>query len=133
MNDRNGRESAPAVGEYLSSMDPREKLLRKVKVTKVMAIVETASYCCLLVPMFRKYLLDDHGTTNYLVLRIIAYFHGMIAAAFAVMAFDIRRPLRWSWAFFALTLVGPPGALVAHRRLSRDAVPEVVRARDMYF
>ena len=126
-------DEAPAVGDYLTSMDPRAKLVRKVRVLKVMAIVETVSYCCLLVPMFRKYLLDDHSQANYLALRIIAYFHGMVAAAFAVMAFDVRRPLDWSWQFFGVSLLGPPGALIAHWRLRHQPMPEIVRAQDMYF
>lgn len=123
----------PAVGDYLDSMDPRAKLVRKVRVLKVVAIVETISYCCLLVPMTRKYLLHDHSQTNYLVLRIIAYFHGLVAGAFAVMAFDVRRPMSWSWPFFGATLVGPPGALLAHWRLRHQPIPAVVRAQDMYF
>jgi integral membrane protein len=126
-------DDAPAVGDYLESMDPRAKLVRKVRVLKAMAVIETVSYCCLLVPMFRKYLLDDHTTANYLVLRIIAYFHGMVAAAFAVMSFDVRKPLRWSWGFFVVTLLGPPGALITHWRLRHDPLPDVVSADDMFF
>ncbi len=123
----------PEVGEYLTELDPRNRLLRKVKVTKWMAVVETVSYTALLVPMFRKYVLDDLSNSNYVTLRIIAYFHGIFAAAFAVMAFDIRKPMKWSWPFFALTLAGPPGAIIAAYRLRRDPVPDQVNMKDMFF
>jgi integral membrane protein len=126
-------ESTPNVGEYLTDNDPRIRLIRKVKVTRWMALLETLSYCALLVPMYRKHLLDDTSNGNYSMLRIIAYFHGIIAAAFAVMAFDIRKVMKWSWGFFVVTLLGPIGALIAHVRLRRQPIPDEVSADDMYF
>jgi integral membrane protein len=123
----------PEVGEYLTELDPRNRLIRKAKFTQFMALVETVSYACLLVPMFRKYALDDVSNANYVALRMIAYFHGIFAIAFAVMVFDIRRPLKWSWPFFALTLAGPPGAIIAAYRLRRDPIPQEVHMKDMYF
>lgn len=130
---RTNLDDTPKVGEYLTELDPRNRLIRKVKVIKWMAVVETVSYLCLLVPMTRKYVFDDRSNMNYVILRMIAYFHGIFAAAFAVMAFDIRKPLKWSWPFFFLTLAGPPGAMIAHWRLRRDEIPEEVRMTDMYF
>jgi integral membrane protein len=126
-------DDTPQVGEYLTALDPRNRLIRKVRVTKWMAIVETVSYCCLLVPMSRKYLGGNHTNSNYVALRMIAYFHGIFAAAFAVMAFDIRKPLKWTWTFFVVTLLGPIGALIAHRRLRRDPIPDHVSMDDMFF
>jgi integral membrane protein len=126
-------ESTPKVGEYLTDNDPFIRLVRKVRITKWMAILETVSYCALLIPMYRKHILDDTGNWNYSILRIIAYFHGIIAAAFAVMAFDIRRAMKWSWAFFVVSLLGPVGALIAHHRLRKQEIPADVRNDQMYF
>jgi integral membrane protein len=126
-------DSTPQVGEYLTDNDPKIRLIRKIRVTKWMAILETVSYCALLVPMYRKHILNDDGNMNYSVLRIIAYFHGIIAVAFAVMAFDIRKAMKWSWAFFVVTLLGPPGALIAHTKLRRQPVPDDVTNDDMFF
>jgi integral membrane protein len=123
----------PQVGEYLTDNDPKARLIRKIRVTKWMALLETVSYCALLVPMYRKHLLDDNSNMNYSILRIIAYFHGIIAAAFAVMAFDIRKAMKWSWGFFVVTLLGPIGALIAHQRLIRQPVPETVTNSQMFF
>ena len=131
--NRTAWDSTPNVGEYLTENDPRTRLIRKVKITKWMALLETVSYCALLVPMYRKHILHDTGNWNYSILRIVAYFHGIIAAAFAVMAFDIRRALKWSWGFFAVTLLGPIGAMVAHTRLRHRPIPDVVSDDDMYF
>ncbi len=66
-------------------------LRRKVRVTKIIAVVEVVSYLCLLVPMYRKHILNDDSTRNYLYLRMVAYFHGIICVAFAVMVIDIHR------------------------------------------
>jgi integral membrane protein len=130
---KNAWDSTPQVGEYLTDNDPKTRLVRKIRITKWMAILETVSYCALLIPMYRKHILNDTGNMNYSVLRIIAYFHGIIAAAFAVMAFDIRKAMKWSWAFFVVTLVGPIGALIAHQRLRRQPVPQQVTNDDMFF
>ena len=114
-------------------MSPRARLERKIRFTKAFAIVECVSYALLLIFMFRKYVLDDRGDANYLMLRIVAYFHGMICIAFGVMILDIFRAMRWSTRFALLTLAGPPGALIAHRRLRRQPMPTVVSKRDMLF
>jgi integral membrane protein len=121
------------VGEALPSLAPAEQLRRKIRITKLMAIIEAISYSMLLVFMFRKYILDDHSKINYAWLRVTAYFHGMICIAFAVMIFDIFRAMRWTKFFALLTLVGPPGALLAHWRLSRQPFPENVTKADMFF
>ncbi len=126
-------DSTPQVGEYLTVNDARARLVRKVRVTQWMALLETASYCALLVPMYRKHILRDDGNWNYSILRIVAYFHGIIAAAFAVMVFDIRKAVNWSWTFFAVTLLGPVGAMIAHTRLRRQPIPDQVSADDMFF
>lgn len=126
-------DSTPQVGEYLTVNDARSRLVRKVRVTQWMALLETASYCALLVPMYRKHILHDAGNWNYSILRIVAYFHGIIAAAFAVMVFDIRRAVNWSWTFFVVTLLGPVGAMIAHTRLRRQPIPDQVSADDMFF
>jgi integral membrane protein len=123
----------PQVGEYLTDNDPAVRLVRKVRITKWMAILETISYCGLLIPMYRKHIMHDMGNVNYSVLRIVAYFHGIIAAAFAVMAFDIRRAMKWSWMFFIVSLLGPIGAMIAHTRLRKQPVPTDVTNADMYF
>ena len=81
------------------------------------AIVECVSYALLLIFMFRKYILDDRGNANYLALRVVAYFHGMICIAFGVMILDIFRAMKWTTKFALVTLVGPPGALIAHHRM----------------
>lgn len=122
----------PAVGEILSSSDPDAMLRRKVTVTKIIAVIEVISYACLLVPMYRKHILDDASTGNYLVLRIVAYFHGIICVAFAVMVIDIHRVLRWSKWFLLATLAGPIGAIVAHVRLRRDPLPTGIKKRDFF-
>jgi hypothetical protein len=83
-------DSTPQVGEYLTDNDPKIRLIRKIRVTKWMAILETVSYCALLVPMYRKHILNDDGNMNYSVLRIIAYFHGIIAAAFEMVMGVLR-------------------------------------------
>jgi integral membrane protein len=122
----------PAVGEIISSSDPDAMLRRKVRVTRIIAAVEVVSYLCLLVPMYRKHILDDDSTRNYLYLRIIAYVHGIICAAFAVMVIDIHRALRWSKWFLLATLAGPIGAVIAHVRLRRDPLPTGVRKSDFF-
>jgi integral membrane protein len=125
--------STPQVGEYLTDNDPAIRLVRKVRITKWMAVLETISYCGLLIPMYRKHILHDTGNLNYSVLRIVAYFHGIIAAAFAVMAFDIRRAMKWSWTYFVIALLGPVGAMIAHTRLRKQPIPTDVTNADMYF
>ena len=123
----------PKVGEALAQLSPISQLRRKVRVTKVIAITEAISYCLLAVFMFRKYVLHDHTDTNYLFLRVVAYFHGFICIAFAVMVADIFRAMAWTKGFALATLLGPPGALLAHHRLRTQAFPETVRRKDMLF
>jgi integral membrane protein len=125
--------SETPVGAVIESLSPRARLTRKVRFTKAFAIVECVSYSLLLIFMFRKYILDDRGNANYLMLRVVAYFHGMICIAFGVMILDIFRAMKWSTKFALLTLAGPPGALIAHRRLRRQPLPDVVNKRDMLF
>lgn len=121
------------VGDIVETMTPRARLARKVRFTRAMALVECVSYGLLLIFMFRKYVLNDRSNANYIPLRIVAYFHGMICIAFAVMIFDVYRAMKWTPRFALLTLLGPPGAFIAHLRLRRQPLPEVVNKRDMVF
>lgn len=123
----------PEVGETLSALSPTAQLHRKIRVTKVIALTEAVSYCLLAVFMFRKYVLDNHTDVNYVLLRVVAYFHGFICIAFAVMVLDIHRAMRWTRGFALLTLIGPPGALVAHHRLRTQPFPSTVTKSDMLF
>lgn len=123
----------PKVGEALTQLSPASQLRRKVRVTKVIALTEAVSYSLLAVFMFRKYVLDNRTDANYLLLRVVAYFHGFICIAFAVMVADIFRAMRWSKGFALATLLGPPGALLAHHRLRTQPFPETVRREDMLF
>jgi integral membrane protein len=126
-------ESTPEVGEYLTDNDPRARLIRKVRITKWMAALETISYVAMLIPMYRKHILDDPSNLTYSLIRIIGYFHGIIAAAYAVMLFDIRKAMKWSWALFLLGLAGPIGAVFAFEKLRRQPIPAEVNAKDMFF
>ena len=125
--------SETPVGSVIETLSPRARLTRKVRFTKAFAIVECVSYTLLVIFMFRKYVLDDRGNANYLLLRVVAYFHGMICIAFGVLILDIFRAMKWSTRFALLTLAGPPGAFIAHRRLRRQALPDIVNKRDMLF
>jgi hypothetical protein len=129
--ERRGFEE-PRVGEVLDSTNPTAMLRRKVTVTKVIAVIEVLSYAALLVPMYRRHILNNDSTSNYLVLRTIAYFHGMLCIAFGVMVIDIHRVLGWSKWFLLGTLAGPIGAIVAHVKLSRTALPTNVAGRDFF-
>jgi hypothetical protein len=124
----------PAVGELLETNNPRTQLARKIKVTKVMAIIETISYSILLPLMFRKYILDvNEETWQALLRKVTAYFHGMISAAYGVMILDIFRVMTWTKKFTLLTLAGPPGAIVAYARLKKQPLPDEVRRDQMFF
>jgi integral membrane protein len=122
----------PAVGELLETNNPRKQLARKIKVTKVMAIIETISYCVLIPLMIRRYLLDvDEATWQTLLRKVTAYFHGFISAAYGVMILDIFRVMKWTKKFTLLTLAGPPGAIFAYRRLDTQPLPDDVRREQM--
>lgn len=121
------------VGDVLEGMSLQDQFRRKVKVTKFIAILEACSYALLAVFMFRKYALDIRTDINQLLLRVVAYFHGFICIAFAVMVFDIFRVMKWSVQFVIVTLLGPPGALIAHYRLRTQPFPTEVRKQDMLF
>jgi integral membrane protein len=124
----------PAVGELLETNNPRKQLARKIRVTKVMAVVETISYSILLPLMFRKYVLDiEEETWQALLRKVTAYFHGMISAAYGVMILDVFRVMKWTKKFTLLTLAGPPGAIVAYRRLATQPLPDDVRRDQMFF
>lgn len=131
----NGVESfqEPNVGEVIRGMSPADQLRRKIRVTKIIALIEAVSYCFLAFFMFRKYALDMRGGWNQFWLRFVAYFHGMGAIAFAVMIFDIYRPMKWKIPFVIATLLGPPGALLAHWKLRTQPFPTEVRKQDMLF
>jgi integral membrane protein len=124
----------PAVGELLETNHPRKQLARKIRVTKVMAIVETFSYSLLIPLMFRKYVMHvDESTWQTLLRKVTAYFHGFISAAYGVMILDVFRVMRWSKKFTLLTLAGPPGAVVAYRRLATQPLPADVQRDQMFF
>lgn len=121
------------VGQVLEGMSLEEQFRRKVKVTKFIALLEVCSYALLAIFMFRKYALDIRTGGNQFWLRVVAYFHGFICIAFAVMVVDIFRVLKWSVRFVVVTLLGPPGALIAHYRLRAQPFPTVIRKQDMLF
>jgi Domain of unknown function (DUF3817) len=125
--------SESQVGEALAGMNPADQLRRKIRVTKIIALIEAVSYCFVAFFMFRKYALGMRGGWNQFWLRLIAYFHGMFCIAFAVMVFDIFRAMKWTKQFVFLTLLGPPGALIAHHRLRTQPFPSEVRKQDMLF
>jgi hypothetical protein len=129
---RHGGFEEPLVGEILDSSNPTAMLRRKVTVTKFIAVIEVLSYAALLVPMYRRHIIHDNSTSNYLVLRTIAYFHGMLCIAFGVMVIDIHRVLGWSKWFLLGTLAGPLGAIIAHVRLTRTTLPTNVRGKDFF-
>jgi integral membrane protein len=124
---------APAVGERIAGMSLADQLRRKIGVTKIIAIAEAASYCLLAGFMFNKYALGNRGGWHQAGLRIVAYFHGMICIAFGVMVLDIFRVMKWTKAFLLVTLAGPPGAILAHRRLSTQPFPTTINKKDMIF
>lgn len=124
----------PAVGEVLQSVSPAAQLRRKIRFTKVMAVVETTTYLILIPLMFRRYVLQiDEPTWHLLLRRITAYFHGFISIAYGVMILDIHRAMGWSKRYLLVTLAGPPGALIAYRRLATQPFPSKVRADQMLF
>ncbi len=133
MTGQNTPTNESEVGQILEGMSLTDQFRRKVKVTKFIALLEACSYIVLATFMFRKYALDIHTGTNQVGLRVVAYFHGFICIAFAVMIFDIFRVMKWTPTFVVVTLLGPPGALIAHRRLRTQPFPSLVRKQDMLF
>jgi Domain of unknown function (DUF3817) len=123
----------PALGEAIRGMNPADQLRRKIRITKAIALIEAISYCFVAFFMFRKYALGHRGGWNQFWLRLIAYFHGMFCIAFGVMIIDIFRVMKWSKQFVLVTLLGPPGALIAHHRLRTQPFPTEVRKQDMFF
>jgi hypothetical protein len=124
----------PAVGEFLNSVSPAAQLRRKIRITKLIAAIETITYLILLPLMVRRYALHaDEQTWQFLVRRITAYFHGFVSIAYGVMILDIYRAMRWSRPFALLSLAGPPGAVIAYRRLATQPFPESVTADQMLF
>lgn len=123
----------PKVGEAIAGMTPADQLRRKIRITKIIAIAEAVSYSFLLVFMFRKYVADIRTPGNQAWLRTIAYIHGFLCIGFAVMVFDIFRVMKWSVLFVVATLLGPPGALLAHWRLRKQPFPTEVRKDLMLF
>lgn len=124
---------APAVGQRIAGMSLADQLRRKIRVTKVIALAEAVSYCLLAGFMVNKYLLHHRGGWNQAGLRVVAYFHGFICIAFGVMVLDIFRVMKWSKGFLLLTLAGPLGALIAHRRLTTQPFPNTIKKQDMIF
>ncbi len=124
----------PAVGELLNALSPAAQLRRKIRVTKLIAGIETITYLILLPLMVRRYALNAHEETwQFLLRRITAYFHGFVSIAYGVMILDIYRAMRWSRRFALLSLAGPPGAVIAYRRLAAQPLPESVTANQMLF
>ncbi len=123
----------PEVGQRIAGMTLADQLARKIRVTKVIALAEAVSYCLLAGFMINKYALHNRGGWNQAGLRIVAYFHGFICIAFGVMVLDIFRVMKWTKGFLLLTLAGPPGALIAHRRLATQAFPTTINKQDMIF
>ena len=116
-------ESDPVV---YADDEPVVVLTRKVRLLKFVAILETIFYVVLIPLMIQHFLLGDSSTFNTAARKIVSYFHGMIVVGFAAIAFDLRRQLRWSWAYFAfIVLAGPVGALFCHTRLRSYTTPEL--------
>jgi Domain of unknown function (DUF3817) len=125
---------SPEVGELLTSLSPAAQLRRKIRLTKATAAVETVTYLVLLPLMFRRYVLTiDEPTWHFLLRRVTAYFHGIVSVAYGVMILDIYRAMRWSKRYALLCLLGPPGAVLAYRRLTRQKFPDGVRREQMLF
>jgi integral membrane protein len=101
--------------------DTSSELERKVKTLKVAAVLETCSY--LLLFYFWAIAGNDIGT------KLTGAIHGQFFLLFAAMVFGVRKPMRWSWEFFAVAvLTGPIGAIVVWERIRREGVPEELRA-----
>jgi integral membrane protein len=132
-DNRPGATSTPEVGQRITGMSLADQLRRKIRVTKVIALAETVSYCLLAGFMINKYVLHHRGGWNQAGLRIVAYFHGFICIAFGVMVLDIFRVMKWTKGFLLLTLAGPPGAIIAHRRLTTQPFPSTINKQDMIF
>jgi integral membrane protein len=132
-DNRLGATDTPEVGQRIAGMTLADQLRRKIRVTKVIALAEAVSYCLLAGFMINKYVLHHRGGWNQAGLRIVAYFHGFICIAFGVMVLDIFRVMKWTRGFLLLTLAGPPGALIAHRRLTKQSFPDSIRKDQMLF
>jgi integral membrane protein len=130
---RTDTSMATEVGHRIAGMSLADQLRRKIRVTKIIALAEAVSYCLLAGFMFNKYALGNRGGWHQAGLRIVAYFHGMICIAFGVMVLDIFRVMKWTKAFLILTLAGPPGAILAHRRLTTQPLPTSINKKDMIF
>ena len=106
----------------------------RIGLNSKVAVIETISYCVLIPLMLRKYGFHVHEETWQTLLRkVTAYFHGFISAAYGVMILDIFRVMKWSKKFTLLTLAGPPGAVIAYRRLQTQLAPTDVRRDQMFF
>jgi integral membrane protein len=100
--------------------DTSTELERKVAWLKWVALVETVSYAILLFFWLGG---NDIGT------KLTGAIHGQIFLLFAAMVFGVRKPMGWTWGFFAVAvLTGPIGAVVVYSRILREGVPEELRA-----
>jgi integral membrane protein len=100
--------------------DTSTELERKVAWLKWVALVETVSYATLLCFWI---------SGNDIATKLTGAIHGQIFLLFAAMVFGVRRPMRWTWGFFAVAvLTGPIGAIVVWSRILREGVPEELRS-----
>lgn len=98
--------------------DPADALRSKIRWSKRFALLETLFYAALLPLMIKHFILHQDSPTLDAARKVISYFHGMVVVGFTFMAWDLRRLLKWSWAFFLFALL-PVGSLFAHARLTR--------------
>jgi hypothetical protein len=91
---------------------PTTELERRLGPLKVMSLVETCTYACLLVFWL---------SGNRVGTLLVGSMHGMVVLAFAGMLLLIFRPLGWSLLFTVLAIVtGPIGALAVFERVRRE-------------
>ena len=96
--------------------DPKSETQRKGEQLFWIALLESITYVGLFICW--QIVETDAGT------KLMGWFHGWVAAAFAVMVVWITPAMRWRWWFAALAIVtGPIGAVIVATRLRRTDWP----------
>jgi preprotein translocase subunit SecF len=92
--------------------DPKSEIQRKGEQLFWIAVLESITY----VGLFTCWqIIDTQAGT-----KLMGWFHGWVAAAFAVMVVWITPGIRWRWWFAVATIAtGPFGAVVVAARLRR--------------
>lgn len=102
--------------------DPKSEIQRKGEQLFWIAVLESVTYAGLFTCW--QIVETDAGT------KLMGWFHGWVAAAFAVMVVWITPGMRWRWWFAALAIVtGPIGAVVVAGRLRRTDWPALEAQR----